>query len=83
MAPFEDTRYFRLLRPFVFPALHRLQFRDERYVLFFSQILLSVSLYLLANACQELLLVLLGQLIGVLSLSLPVVEILHSLIAIG
>lgn len=56
MKRFEDTRCFQLLNPFIRPILHRLLFRDESYVLFASQILLSGLLYLVATSLQVLLL---------------------------
>lgn len=56
MKRFEHTRYFHLLEPFINPLLQRLFFRDERYILFFSQILLSGLLYLVSSALQPLLL---------------------------
>lgn len=56
MKRFEQTRYFQLLEPFINPFLQRLFFRDERYILFFSQLLLSGFVYFLSSALQPLLL---------------------------
>lgn len=79
MKRFEHTRYFQLLEPFVNPILQRLFFRDERYVLFFSQILLSGLLYLVSSALQPLFLGLVIQ----ANLLHEVSEVLTSFIHLG
>jgi hypothetical protein len=83
MTRFEHTRYFRLLSPFIYPLLHRLLFRDERYVLYFSQILLSGLLYLLADGSQQLLLALVEQLLAQVPVPAPIVAVLRSFIHLG
>lgn len=79
MKRFEHTRYFQLLAPFINPILQRLLFRDERYILFFSQILLSGLLYIVSAALQPFLLSIISQ----LNLLGGVTEVLNSFIHLG
>lgn len=79
MKRFEHTRYFQLLEPFVNPLLQRLFFRDERYILFFTQILLSGLLYILSSVLQPLLLGFVNQ----ANLLHDVAEVLTSFIHLG
>ncbi len=76
MKRFEQTRYFQLLDPFINPIQQRLLFRDEQYILFVSQVLLSGLLYVLSTALQTLLLGLLGH----VSLPYEIGELVSSLI---
>ena len=76
MKRFEQTRYFQLLDPFINHILQRLLFRDERYILFVSQVLLSGLLYVLSTALQTLLLVLLSH----VNLPFSIGELVSSLI---
>lgn len=79
MKRFEHTRYFQLLAPFINPILQRLLFRDERYILFFSQILLSGLLYIVSAALQPFLLGIISQ----LNLLGEVTEVLNSFVHLG
>lgn len=54
MKRFEHTRFYELLEPFLTLVLSRFHFRDVRYILFFTQIVLSGVLYLTVAALQEL-----------------------------
>lgn len=79
MKRFEHTRYFQLLDPFINPVLQRLFFRDERYVLFVSQLLLSGLLYLLSASLQSLLVGIVSQ----ANLRAEIAEVLTSFIHLG
>ena len=54
MKRFEQTRFYVLLEPFFTTVLSRLHFHDLRYILFFTQLMLSGLLYLTVAALQEL-----------------------------
>jgi len=79
MKRFEHTGYFQLLAPFINPLLRRMLFRDERYILYFSQIVLSGLLYVLSAALQSLLLGIIDR----VDLLNDVTDMLNSFVHLG